>query len=71
MPRMSRRLPPVAAVIGFVDCINRGDLEGPDEEEERLRVIWVAMAENGKLSSWAVLDDSSETRTTLGLHGTP
>lgn len=25
---MSKRLPPVAVVIGFIDCINRGDIEG-------------------------------------------
>jgi hypothetical protein len=24
----SGRLPPVAAVIGFIDCINRGDIDG-------------------------------------------
>jgi ketosteroid isomerase-like protein len=24
----SKRLPPVAAVIGFIDCINRGDIDG-------------------------------------------
>jgi ketosteroid isomerase-like protein len=24
----SKRLPPVAAVIGFIDCINRGDVDG-------------------------------------------
>jgi hypothetical protein len=24
-----RKLPPVAAVIGYIDCINRGDLAGP------------------------------------------
>jgi ketosteroid isomerase-like protein len=29
---MSRkRLPPVAAVIGFIDCINRGDIDGLGE----------------------------------------
>jgi hypothetical protein len=27
----SKRLPPVAAVIGFIDCINRGDIDGLGE----------------------------------------
>jgi ketosteroid isomerase-like protein len=27
----SKRLPPAAAVIGFIDCINRGDVDGLGE----------------------------------------
>jgi hypothetical protein len=40
MPR--RPLPPVAVVIGFIDCINRGDVEGLGAlmaEEHRLIVL--------------------------------
>jgi ketosteroid isomerase-like protein len=38
----SRQLPPVAAVVSFIDCINRGDVEGLGRlmtEDHALRVF--------------------------------
>jgi hypothetical protein len=126
-------LPAVAAVISFIDCINRGDVEGlgalmtidhqlvvldepplvgraenieawrgyfssyphyviyprqiaardnrvavlgattgshlalPDEEEERLTLIWLASVEDGALASWQIREDTSESRERSGL----
>ena len=39
---MERKLPPTAVVLGFVDCINRGDLDGlvaMMSEDHRLEVF--------------------------------
>jgi len=127
-------LPCIATTLSFIDCINRGDLDGlvelmtdahalrilseppvvgcdanrkawrgymtafphyviypqriaadgsrvailgsttgshlglPDEEERKLPVLWVATVENGKVSSWAIVEDSPTTRTGLGVN---
>ena len=65
-------LPPIAAAISFVDCINRGDLGGltelmTDDEEMRLSVIWLAHAVDGRLSSWRVAADTPGLRAQLGI----
>lgn len=131
---MARRpLPPIAAAIGFIDCINRGDLDGlgrlmaedhrlqvldenplvgrsanieawrgyfdsfpnyviyphvfadqsygvavlghttgshlglPDDAEAKILVIWHAYVAGGFLRSWAVVEDTAETRAEYGL----
>jgi ketosteroid isomerase-like protein len=126
-------LPPTAAALSFVDCINRGDLDGltalmtpdhcltvldepplagrdasvvawrgyftsfpeyvisprhlaadggrvailgtttgshlglPDEDEERITVIWVAEVRDGRLATWHIVADTPAARADLGL----
>jgi ketosteroid isomerase-like protein len=126
-------LPPIAAALSFVDCINRGDLDGlaalmtpdhcltvlaesplpgreanvdawrgyftsfpeyvisprhlaaedgcvailgtttgshlglPDEDEERITVIWVADVRDGRLATWRIVEDTPAARADLGL----
>lgn len=52
------------AILGFTTGSHLGL---PDEEECSLPVIWVAEARDGKLGSWAVVEDSPATRTSLRL----
>jgi ketosteroid isomerase-like protein len=54
----SRRLPPVAAVIGFIDCINRGDIDGLSKlmTEDHELVVFGEEAVRGRarnVQAWA------------------
>jgi ketosteroid isomerase-like protein len=130
---MRTPLPPVAVVIGFIDAINRGDVDRlaalmspghrlqvlqelpvtgreanrdawngyvtafpdyviypdylvdrgddvlvlgsttgshlglPDQEERRLKVIWRAIARDGLLLLWQIIEDTPRQRALLGL----
>ena len=76
---MRTPLPPVAAVIGFIDAINRGDdvlvlgsttgshLGLPDHEERQLTVIWRATVRGGQLTLWQIIEDTPAQRALLGL----
>jgi hypothetical protein len=78
--RVRTPLPPVAAVIGFIDAINRGDVDVlvlgsttgshlglSDREERQLKVIWRATVRDGLLSLWQIIEDTPEQRALLGL----
>ena len=64
----------IAAAISFIDCINRGDLDGladlmtdADDEESKLTVIWQAEVVGGRLSLWRVAEDTPELRAQTGI----
>ena len=46
----TRELPPTAAVIGFIDCINRGDVQGLGElmTEDHQLLVFDEPAVSGK-----------------------
>lgn len=39
----------------------------PDEEEQRLDVIWTAEVCEGLLATWSIVEDTPQTRSELGL----
>ena len=53
-------MPAVAAVLSFIDCINRGDVAA-------LGVIWVAHVDRGLLALWKIVEDTPEHRQKFGL----
>jgi ketosteroid isomerase-like protein len=40
----------------------------PDEEEMRLRVVWLAKVDHGRVQTWQVADDTPALRRSFGLN---
>jgi ketosteroid isomerase-like protein len=53
-----------AAVLG---CTTGSHLGLPDDEERKLTLIWVAVADGPRLRSWTLIYDTPENRRSYGL----
>ena len=69
-PRYSispHRLAEQDGVVSMLGHTIRSHLDLADDEEAKLRVIWTARVEDGRLASWELTDDTPEHRRELGL----
>jgi hypothetical protein len=53
--------------VAVLGATTGSHLELPDEEVERLMIIWLASVEDGALASWQIIEDTSESRERSGL----
>lgn len=61
------RMAQVGALVALVGHTTGSHLGLPDEEESKLRVIWMAETREGKLASWVIAEDTPEFREKCGL----
>ena len=61
--RICDEQPGVVAVLGHT---TGSHLELPDDEEAKLRLIWVAHVEDGLVTRWRLIDDTIEARREFG-----
>ena len=63
-----QRIAERAGQVAVLGATTGSHLGLPDEQERRLRVIWVATVADGKLTRWEIAEDTTALRETLGLH---
>ncbi len=56
-----------AGTVAVLGHTTGSHLALPDDEEAKQLVVWIAEVDDGRLTSWRVVDDSPEVRSRYGL----